>query len=140
MKKLLIAVLVLVPAVAVGQQKYTNADLEHAPRQDAYTNADLKNLAPLPAGQLRPLQPIPPVRLSRASQARAEARADLFAELDSIEAEMRYWREIQRAARYPGVDRNAYPRFGSDTAEARQRLKELARERVLVLAEDGFRR
>lgn len=141
MKKTLIALVVLVPAMAVAQEKYTNADLNIPPKKDAYTNADVERLPPLPV-QRAPLAQVAP--LPRARDLDAEARSSrmrsLMEDRDAIQAEMTYLKALRKRARYPGVGRNAYPRFGSDTAEARQRLKALERNLFLLEEEMGHLR
>ena len=132
MKRTLLALALLAPALAVGQEKFTNADLGRPPKADAYTNADLAKLPPLPVGRQVARQALPaPPRDTRA-EALAAVRDALRLERELIVAESGYWKDLMARARYPLGDRNSAPRVGPDTAEARARLKALDHQLFLV--------
>jgi hypothetical protein len=133
MKKTMIAVALLLPALAMAQQKYTNADLDIAPKRDAYTNEDLKKLAPLPiSGSMVAAEAMPAAPVDRATEMLAQRRADLMFDRDMIEAEIDYWEAVIKTA-FSGVGGiNDYPRVGKNTAEARARIVRLERHIYLV--------
>jgi hypothetical protein len=132
MKKIVIAVALLLPAMAMAQQKYTNADLDIAPKRDAYTNEDLKGLAPLPVSGPVMAEAMPAVPVDRAAEMLAARKADLLFDRDMIEAEIGYWEAVIKTAFYGAGGINDYPRVGKDTAEARQRIVRLERHIYLV--------
>ena len=132
MKKIVIAVALLLPAMAMAQQKYTNADLDIAPKRDAYTNEDLKGLAPLTVSGPVMAEAMAAVPVDRAAEMLAGRKADLLFDRDMIEAEIGYWEAVIKTA-FSGVGGiNDYPRVGRDTAEARQRIVRLERHIYLV--------
>ena len=94
MKKIVIAVALLLPAMAMAQQKYTNADLDIAPKRDAYTNEDLKGLAPLTVSGPVMAEAMAAVPVDRAAEMLAGRKADLLFDRDMIEAEIGYQREM----------------------------------------------
>ncbi len=130
MKKSLMALALLLPAMAMAQQKYTNDDLDIAAKRDAYTNADLQKLAPLPV-QAQPAMPsaavAPPVTDLEA-EAAARQRAALAFDREMMEVEVRYWQDVIADAHRGLGGLNAYPRVGRDTAEARGRIVHLERQ------------
>jgi hypothetical protein len=137
MKKILIALVLLVPALAVGQEKYTNADLDIPPKKDAYTNADIERLPPLPvqaapAVAPRPV-PLPPRDL--AAERRAAQREVLDLDLEMVDVEIAYWKSIIDEAYSAAGSINDYPRKGAGSAEARQRLARLQRVRHMLVEE-----
>lgn len=133
MKKTLIAIALLLPAMAVAGEKYTNDDLDFAPKRDAYTNADLMKLAPLPvASSVAASEPMPVVAPDRAARAMAARRDEMFLDLDMLDAEVGYWEDVLEAARWGAGGINDYPRIGRDTAEARERITRLQRHIFLV--------
>ncbi|MFQ5719023.1 MAG: hypothetical protein ACE5IK_05705 [Acidobacteriota bacterium] len=139
--RLLIALALLVPALSVAQEKYTNADLARlTPQKDAYTNADLSRLAPLPQ-QAAPAAAATPVRLvppSPAERARADRQAARQVAHDQILAEIGYWEDIIATAHRPMTsDPNEYPHVGGDTSQARSRLVLL--RRLLYMQDVGGR-
>ena len=133
MKKTMIAVALLLPALAMGQQKYTNEDLDIAPKRDAYTNEDLKNLAPLPvSGPAVAAEAMPAAPVDRAADMLAQRKADLLFDRDMIESEIGYWEAVIKTA-FSGVGGiNDYPRVGKNTAEARERIVRLQRHIYLL--------
>ena len=137
MRKALICLCVLAPALAVAQEKYTNADLRRAPRRDVYTNADVQKLAPLPtrpalAGEPEPMPPAPP---DRATLLFEDRLADLELERDLTEEEIAWqWSLIDRAHSVGGGP-NDWPLVGPDTAEARMRIDSLRRRLHMLEAE-----
>ena len=132
MKKTLIAVALLLPAMAMAQQKYTNADLDIAPKSDAYTNEDLKGLAPLPVSGPVMAEAMPAMPVDRAAELLADQRADLMFDRDMIDAEIVYWENVIKTA-FSGVGGiNDYPRVGKDTSEARERIVRLERHIYLL--------
>ncbi|MCZ6745979.1 MAG: hypothetical protein O7C74_02045 [Acidobacteria bacterium] len=133
MKKTLIAVALLLPAMAMAQEKYTNDDLDIAPKRDAYTNADIRKLAPLPVtGSAVAAEPMPVVAADRAALAMTARRDEMFLDLDMLNAEIGYWEDVIDTA-FRGVGGiNDYPRIGRDTAEARERIIRLRRHIYLV--------
>jgi hypothetical protein len=140
MKKTLIALALLVPAMAVAQEKYTNADLDIAPKRDAYTNADLADLPPLPvqaAPAVAAPAPAPPAA-DRLAEARQMRRQEMAFDRELIEAEIGYWEGVIREAHSGRGGINDYPRVGSDTAEARDRIVRL--ERMLYMLEEEMSR
>ncbi len=68
MKRSVLLAVCLWPALAYGQQTYTNADLPKFAVPGAYTNEDLKQLAPL-AIQRTPAAPTPFVAIEPVSSA-----------------------------------------------------------------------
>ena len=133
MKNTVIAVALLLPAMAMAQQKYTNDDLDIAPKRDAYTNEDLKGLAPLPVtGTAVMAEPMPSVAVDRAAASLADQRANLMFDRDMMQAEIGYWESVIKTA-FKGVGGiNDYPRVGKNTAEARGRIVRLERHIYLV--------
>ena len=89
MRKTLIALLLLVPALALAQEKYTNDDLDIPPKRDAYTNADLERLPPLPvqAVPVAAAEAMPPVRRDLVAEDLEARKADLAYDRDMIVAE-----------------------------------------------------
>ena len=140
MRKTLIALMLLVPALALAQEKYTNDDLDIPPKRDAYTNADLAKLPPL-AVQAAPAAPavaMPPVERDLAAEGLAARKADLAYDRDMIMAEIRYWQKVIKIAHsaYAG-GANGYPNVGADTAEARTRIIRLQRMLYMLEEEDS---
>ncbi len=133
MKKTLIALVLLLPAMAVAQEKYTNDDLDVGPKRDAYTNADLAKLAPLAvtAAAVAP-EAMPAVKADRAALSMAARRDEMFLDLDMLNAEVGYWEDVIEAAHQGAGGINDYPRVGRDTAEARERITRLRRHIFLV--------
>ena len=137
MRKTLICLCVLVPALAAAQEKYTNADLRRAPKRDVYTNADVAKLAPLPT---RPAVAGEPVEMPMAAPTRAdllwEARvSDLELERDLTEEEMSWQQSLIDKAFSVGGGPNDWPLVGPDTAEARLRIESLRRRLHMLEAE-----
>jgi hypothetical protein len=143
MKKTLIALMLLVPALALAQEKYTNDDLDIPPKRDAYTNADLERLPPLPA-QAEPVmaaEAMPAVKRDLATEDLEARKADMAYDRTMIEAEIRYWEKvikIAHSARAGGP--NGYPNVGGDTAEARTRIIRLQRLLYMLEEEQGWLR
>ncbi|MCZ6833003.1 MAG: hypothetical protein O7F11_04590, partial [Acidobacteria bacterium] len=122
MKKTLIAVALLLPAMAMAQDKYTNDDLDIAPQRDAYTNADLQKLAPLPVtGAAVAPESMPVVVVDSAALALELGRDEMTLDLDMLNAEVGYWQDVIEVAHRGLGGINDYPRIGRDTAEARER-------------------
>jgi len=139
MKKTLIALALLLPAMAVAQEKYPNDDLDIAAKGDAYTNADVRKLAPLPVtGAAVALAPMPVVTADRATLALAARRDEMLLDLDMMNAEIGYWEDVIAAAQSGVGGINDYPRFGHDTAEARGSINRLRRH--IFLAEENLSR
>ena len=140
MRKTLIALLLLVPALALAQEKYTNDDLDIPPKRDAYTNADLERLPPLPvqAVPVAAAEAMPPVRRDLVAEDLEARKADLAYDRDMIVAEIRYWEKVIKIAHsaYAG-GANAYPNVGGDTAEARTRIIRLQRMLYMLEEEQG---
>lgn len=133
MKNTLIAVALLLPAMAMAQEKYTNDDLDIAPKRDAYTNADVRKLAPLPVtGPAVAPEVMPAITVDRAAMVLAARRDEMFQDLDMLTAEIGYWEGVIAAAERGAGGINDYPRFGHDTAEARGRITRLRRHIFLV--------
>jgi len=137
MRKTLICLCVLVPALAAAQEKYTNADLRRAPKRDVYTNADVQKLAPLPtrpalAGEPEPMAPEPP---SRATLLRDARVADLELERDLTEEEIAWQQSLIDKAHSVGGGPNDWPLVGPDTSEARLRIESLRRNLHMLEAE-----
>ncbi len=136
MKNAIVALALLAPVLAGAQEprKYTNADLSVPPKKDAYTNADLRRLPPLPVQSAPAAAPaaLPPAPRDLAAEVRAQRLANLSLERDMIEAEMDYWQGVIKAAHSGAGGINDYPRIGSDTSEARERLAALKRALYLV--------
>jgi hypothetical protein len=136
MKYTIAAVALLLPALALSQEapRYTNADLNIPPKKDAYTNADLRRLPPLPVQSAPAVAtaPLPAPPRDLAGELRTQRLAGLSLQRDMIEVEMGYWQGILKSAHSGVGDINAYPRIGSDTAEARERLAALKRTLYLV--------
>jgi hypothetical protein len=89
MKWTVLFVACLVPALAYGQDTYTNEDLAKFQVPGAYTNKDLKRLPPLPV-QGKPAAELPRIEVPRAPVASFQVlynslramRADLVAEIE----------------------------------------------------------
>lgn len=75
MKKQLLLTVFFWPALAYGQQTYTNADLLKLDVPGAYTNEDLRRLSPL-AVQRQPAVSPPVVELPRVPSAQFQAAYD----------------------------------------------------------------
>ena len=75
MKALVLTVICLAPALAFGQQAYTNEDLTRMQLPGAYTNEDLKRLSPL-AVQTKPAAELPEFAAPRPPTASLQARYD----------------------------------------------------------------
>ena len=140
MKKTLIALTLLLPAMAMAQQKYTNDDLDSAPSRDAYTNADLQKLAPLPVqgAPAAAMEAMPAPMVDRVAEDRARQRAAMMFDRDMIEAEIGYWQDVLGDAHRGMGSLNDYPRVGRDTAEARGRIIRLERQ-IFLLDEEMSR-
>jgi hypothetical protein len=97
MKRYLLLAVVFWPALALGEETYTNADLLKLDVPGAYTNEDLKRLPPLPM-QAEPAARTPVVELPRVptgqfqavyeglARARAALAAEREYEIGSVEA------------------------------------------------------
>ena len=122
MKSTLVALALLVPALAAAQEP------------EKYTNADLRRLPPLPVQAAPAAAPesMPAMPRDLAAEIRTQRQANLALDRDMIEAEMKYWRGVLKAAHSGIGGINDYPRIGSDTAEARERLAALQRVLHLV--------
>ena len=141
-RKLWVAVLLLAPAMAMAQEKYTNADLDKLrPSRDAYTNADLEKLAPLPV-QGRALEPLAPAtvdllrELDVVAAENAAYKRNRELDLDLIAAEIRYWERIRdRSLSGLSSNPNDWPIAGPTTSIARNRIHALERLLHLVTVE-----
>jgi hypothetical protein len=97
MKGIVVLAACLLPAAALAQQTYTNADLAKIEVPGAYTNQDLRRLAPLPvqkapAAQVPPyVAPPPPATAYQAQYDNARAERDLLlAEIEFEKARVEF--------------------------------------------------
>ena len=141
MKKTLITLLAfafLVPAVALGQVKYTNADLDIPPKKDAYTNADLGAPLPTQPSPIKVLQPMPILPMLEEAREEAAYRAEQYQALDDLDAEIRWWEGVLKVATTGLTSNpNQWPHYGSDTSEAQVRLQYLYRVRYMMESSMG---
>lgn len=123
MKKYLIALSLLWPALAFGQQTYTNADLVKFSVPGAYTNEDLRRLSPLPV-QRQPAAALPPAVLPAVPTEKIQAHFDA----------LRWQRDAYRDELGIELEAIAYSEsaFAGGTTEIEPRLGYRARVRPLV--------
>ncbi|MFQ5878457.1 MAG: hypothetical protein ACE5JH_12370 [Acidobacteriota bacterium] len=133
MKRLMLVVVCLCPALAYGQRTYTNADLARFEVPGAYTNEDLRRLPPLavqrePAAKLPRFSPSPADRVGyqRAYEELMLRRAALLEELDyELEAI-----DFSESA-FAGGTRDLKPRLGY-RAKVRHLVLELEKRIALL--------
>jgi hypothetical protein len=90
MKKVVVLMVCLAPAMAFADETYTNADLAKFQVPGAYTNQDLKRLPPLPV-QKAPAAKLPAYEPAPAPTASIQAWYDsLKIERDALAAELAY--------------------------------------------------
>lgn len=90
MKRVVVLMVCLAPAMAFAQESYTNADLAKFQVPGAYTNQDLKRLPPLPV-QKAPAAKLPAYEPAPAPSASLQAWYDsLKIERDALAAELEY--------------------------------------------------
>ena len=90
MKRVVVLMACLVPAVAFAQESYTNADLAKFQVPGAYTNQDLKRLPPLPV-QKAPAAKLPAYEPAPVPTASLQSWYDsLKAERDALADELAY--------------------------------------------------
>jgi len=90
MKRVVVLLACLAPAMAFADESYTNADLAKFQVPGAYTNQDLKRLPPMPV-QKAPAAKLPAYEPAPVPAASLQAWYDsLKAERDALAAEMDY--------------------------------------------------
>src|SRR5262245_27455646 len=90
MKRVIVLLACLAPAMAFADQTYTNADLAKFQVPGAYTNEDLKRLAPMPV-QKAPVATVPPYEPAPVPTASLQSYYDsLKIERDALQAELDY--------------------------------------------------
>jgi len=90
MKRVIVLMVCLAPAMAFADETYTNADLAKFQVPGAYNNQDLKRLPPLPV-QRRPAATLPAYEPAPVPTASLQAWYDsLKSERDALAAEMTY--------------------------------------------------
>lgn len=133
MKRIAVLMICLAPALAFGQQSYTNEDLAKFQVPGAYTNEDLKRLAPLPV-QKAPAVELPEYVPSRplgdAYQMRYDGLAGIYASLQA-EIEYEYERIEFSESAFAGDTRDVEVRNGN-RAWLAPLIEELRRRAAVV--------
>lgn len=133
MKRVVVLLVCLAPAMAFADESYTNADLAKFQVPGAYTNQDLKRLPPLPV-QKAPASSLPAFQPAPAPTASLQAWYDsLKGERDALAAEMDYEKSLVdfSESAFAGDTRSYDVRLGY-RAQARPLIIEL-QKRVTLL-------
>ena len=133
MKRVVLFMLCLAPAIAFADESYTNADLAKFQVPGAYTNQDLKRLPPLPV-QKAPAAKLPAYEPAPVPTASLQAWYDsLKAERDALAAEIDYEKSLVdfSESAFAGDTRSYDVRLGY-RAQARPLIIEL-QKRVALL-------
>jgi hypothetical protein len=133
MKGFVVLAVCLAPALAYGQQTYTNADLSGFQVPGAYTNEDLKRLPPLaiqraPAAALPRFEPVPSRGAAYQALYDSLARAQ-----ESFSAEIEYEKDLvgYSESAFAGDTSDFTVRLGY-RAQAAPLIRELVKRKALL--------